>query len=125
MKNVTDFRKTVETGVDPHLRMIISISVILLYHWRPQIWRKLKIGKICRPDAFRVTNDDTMILTKHFARPHCHPKLTCWNEKLTVLQPHTSNGKIPSLYIFSIIYFCSQDYDLFINLINTPLDRQC
>ena len=32
MKNVTDFRKTVETGVDPHLRMIISISVILLYH---------------------------------------------------------------------------------------------
>ena len=26
MKNLTDFRKTVETGVDPHLRLVIKAS---------------------------------------------------------------------------------------------------
>ena len=32
MKNVTDFRKTVETGVDPHLMMVTWVKhSILLY----------------------------------------------------------------------------------------------
>ena len=30
MKNVTDFRKTVETGVDPHLGLMPSADVIQL-----------------------------------------------------------------------------------------------